>query len=309
MTDPAKPPTPRYRRITVRMWGDARFLELSRPQPNGQSLWLYLITGPHTGIVPGLFVAGEAALAEALGWSLPAFRKAFHEITSRGMARVDRTTRLVFLPRAMVHNPPASPNVVRAWCQALRQELPECPLRDEAEAVLEGFVNGLGKGFQEAFAEGRHAPLPKPYPIQDQDQHQHQHQESLPIPPRGELLGSASGSPSGGQERTDPAHAWLAVLNEAVGTSFKPTKSTLAPIRARLAEGHRLEEAELVVRDLMRRWKGTDQDQYLRPSTLFGPKFAGYLEAAKRATANGTGHGPRQVATAWSGVPAGEVKL
>ena len=44
------------------MWGDKSFRELSAPQPCGQALWIYLLTGPHTTPLPGLFMAGEAGL-------------------------------------------------------------------------------------------------------------------------------------------------------------------------------------------------------------------------------------------------------
>src|SRR6516162_7361559 len=57
----------RYRRVSTRMWGDEKFRRLSAPKPNGRSLWLLLVTGPQTSPVPGLFHAGQAALAEELG--------------------------------------------------------------------------------------------------------------------------------------------------------------------------------------------------------------------------------------------------
>jgi uncharacterized phage protein (TIGR02220 family) len=95
-----------------------------------------------------------------------------------------------------------------------------------------------------------------------------------------------------------------------VGSAFKPTPSTLRPIRARIAEGHTVAEAELIIRDRMRRWKGTAQDEYLRPATLFGEKFQGYLEAAQRGTASTNGHGDRRrITEAWAGQVAGEVRL
>ena len=42
----------RYRKIEVRMWGDEKFRMLSPLPPSGQSLWLFLLTGPHTGPIP-----------------------------------------------------------------------------------------------------------------------------------------------------------------------------------------------------------------------------------------------------------------
>ena len=49
----------RYRKVSTRLWADDRFRRLSGPAPNAQSLFVYLIAGPHTTSLPGLFVAGD----------------------------------------------------------------------------------------------------------------------------------------------------------------------------------------------------------------------------------------------------------
>jgi hypothetical protein len=91
----------RYRRVSTRMWGDEKFRRLSAPKPNGRSLWLLLVTGPQTSPVPGLFHAGQAALAEELGWPLPGFQKAWREIEQLEMAIADWTARVVWIPKAI----------------------------------------------------------------------------------------------------------------------------------------------------------------------------------------------------------------
>ncbi len=125
----------RHRKIDVGMWGDGKFRSLSKPRPNAQTLWIYLLTGPHTTAAPGLFSEGEAGLAEAIGWSLRAFRSAFFELEKREMVRADWSSRVVWIPRAVNYNPPESPNVVKAWRKAIA-EIPECELRDEAIRTL-----------------------------------------------------------------------------------------------------------------------------------------------------------------------------
>jgi len=105
----------RYRKVEVKTYGDEKFRKLSPIPPCGQGLWLYLITGPHTTSLPGLFRAGRAALAEELGWSQEAFDKAFAEVFEQGMVKADWDNRVVWIPNAIKHNPPASPNVVTHW--------------------------------------------------------------------------------------------------------------------------------------------------------------------------------------------------
>lgn len=135
------------------MWGDDRFQDLSKPQPNAQSLWQYLLTGPHKTVLPCAFIGGEAGLAEAIGWTLSGFRKAFKEVLDKGMVRVDWSKRLIFIPNALKHNHPENPNVVKAWRKAFN-ELPDCPLKVEIFAHIKAFLlKEFSEVFQKAFGE------------------------------------------------------------------------------------------------------------------------------------------------------------
>src|SRR5665213_3888932 len=109
----------RYRKIEVKMWGDAKFCKLSPMPPSGKALWIYLVTGPFTSVIPGLFSAGHAAMAETLGWPLDVFDHLLDEIQGLGMVEVDLQARVVWLPNAIKHNRPESLNVVKAWASAL----------------------------------------------------------------------------------------------------------------------------------------------------------------------------------------------
>jgi uncharacterized phage protein (TIGR02220 family) len=90
-----------------------------------------------------------------------------------------------------------------------------------------------------------------------------------------------------------PAGTWLDLLNREAQTRFKNTVSNLRPIQGRIREGHTIEEAERVVASKLRDWRGTDYAKYLRPVTIFGPKFDSYLQAARN------GHDPKRVNAAW----------
>jgi hypothetical protein len=201
----------RYRKIDVRMWGDSRFRKLSRPAPNGQTLWLYLLTGPQTGIIPGLYSAREGGIADALGWSLEGFRKAFREVSGEAMpkalAEADWEAGLVFLPQAIVHNPPQSPNVVRSW-SAEWDVLPECPLKLKAYRRLATYFGGLGEGFRKAFGEAIADPLANQEQEQEQEQdgerdarlHAHPRTQASPQTPQDTPSRSQS------REKTPPSH-------------------------------------------------------------------------------------------------------
>jgi len=163
------PPRLRYSCVTRRMWNDDKFRKLSAPPPNGQTLWLRLLTGPELGVIPGLFAAREGGLADALGWPLEGFREAMAEVMGHGigeaMAKADWEAGLVWVPNAVKHNPPASLNVVRGWGAAF-QELPDSPLKAEAYEALMAYLMARGEAWAKAWAMA----CPKPRAIQEQEQ-------------------------------------------------------------------------------------------------------------------------------------------
>ena len=72
----------------------------------------------------------------------------------------------------------------------------------------------------------------------------------------------------------------VSYLNEKAGTNFKATTAkTKSAINARLAEGFKVEEFKTVIDKKCKEWIGTEMQKYLRPETLFGTKFEGYLNA------------------------------
>ena len=70
-------------------------------------------------------------------------------------------------------------------------------------------------------------------------------------------------------------------LNEKSGRHFRETESSLAPINARLKEPDvDIAGVKLMIERQCARWKGTPQEEYLRPETLFGKqKFDSYYAA------------------------------
>lgn len=73
------------------------------------------------------------------------------------------------------------------------------------------------------------------------------------------------------------------ILNEAAGTKYRAsTQATRRHIKARWREGFRIDDFRAVIEHKVSEW-GSDPKmrQYLRPETLFGSKFEGYLQAAR----------------------------
>ncbi|MDY0388286.1 MAG: conserved phage C-terminal domain-containing protein [Candidatus Cloacimonadales bacterium] len=68
-------------------------------------------------------------------------------------------------------------------------------------------------------------------------------------------------------------------LNTVTGKQYRwDTPDTKAVIRARLNEGFTPDEFKRVIDIKSKQWLVNEQFKYLRPSTLFGSKFEGYLQ-------------------------------
>ncbi len=67
-------------------------------------------------------------------------------------------------------------------------------------------------------------------------------------------------------------------LNSKTGKNYRANvQKNKSLIKARWSEGYRLEEFKQVIDNMVKDWSGTKYAKYLRPETLFGTKFDGYL--------------------------------
>lgn len=183
--------------MSAEMYADSKFCDLSPMKPSGQTLWVYLLTGPFSTLIPGVVIGGEAGMSEALRWPLPAFRRCFSEVLAQRMAQADWKARVVFLPNGLRHNLPQSPSVVTGWRQAW-SEVPACELKHHAAVTIRTILGACkGQEYQRAFEEfalrrSTDAPSPQavpqpvtqavPQPDSHQDQDQDQDLPPIPLP-------------------------------------------------------------------------------------------------------------------------------
>jgi hypothetical protein len=150
----------RYSDVERRMWNDAWFRSLSPIAPCAQGLWIYLLTTPELGALPGLICMGEAAMAEHLKWPVDAFRVAFEEVAARGTVVADWDARLVVVFNAIGRRRPESTNVIRSW-RSQWFDVPECHLKHHYYQELQSFTKDWTESMQAAFAEA----IAKPFPL------------------------------------------------------------------------------------------------------------------------------------------------
>lgn len=85
---------------------------------------------------------------------------------------------------------------------------------------------------------------------------------------------------NGEQKAITNARVIIHFLNEQAGRSYRETPGTFKLIRARLAEvNDDVEGVKAMIVRQVKRWRGSDMEEYLRPETLFGKtKFSGYYD-------------------------------
>lgn len=75
----------------------------------------------------------------------------------------------------------------------------------------------------------------------------------------------------------------ISYLNAKAGTKYKATTAkTKSAINARLSDGFTVDDFKIVIDKKCAEWIGTEWEKFLRPETLFGTKFEGYLNARSR---------------------------
>jgi uncharacterized phage protein (TIGR02220 family) len=77
------------------------------------------------------------------------------------------------------------------------------------------------------------------------------------------------------------------ILNSVCETKFKPSsEKTKTLIKARFNEGFTVDDFKTVITKKAKEWIGTEMAKYLRPETLFGTKFEGYLNQSESKKAD-----------------------
>lgn len=81
-------------------------------------------------------------------------------------------------------------------------------------------------------------------------------------------------------------HEVIDYLNQKIGAKYKYTsKNTVTHIKARINEGFTVDDFKAVIDNKCSSWLGDSKwEKYLRPETLFGSKFEGYLNEKAKDT-------------------------
>lgn len=299
----------RYRTIDIRLLGDEKFRRLTPLQPSGQALFIYLLITPHSSSIPGLFRAGEAAMAEELRWDIESFRKCMAEIINLGIVHVDFDARVIHIPNALKYNKPRSVSVIKSWI-TYWDEIPECSLKLLAYENMKIVLEAMGTEFLKAFITSCKRPklldlkTRNPEKVLDiktsdsentlktdlQEQEQEQEQEkriSMSSCEQVDVDGLADVIANDVMQRSakpkpppalttqsrllkQQATEILEFLNYRANRQYRPVDTNLKLIIARLKSGATPLQCRQIIIRKHREWKDDHKMvEYLRPATLF----------------------------------------
>lgn len=149
-----------YRKIDIRIQNDLRIRSLSL---FGRTAWYDVFTSERLNTFGAMRVSLEGLSYDMviLKWEPKAFVKAIQESIEKDLIKFDPAM-LLWFPKFLKYNAPASNNVIKSWPNLL-DNLPPCSLKNEIISYLvgwlqlpttkyvstEGLIEGLKKGLTE----------------------------------------------------------------------------------------------------------------------------------------------------------------
>lgn len=232
-----------YRNISMDFWQDSKVVDDFTPED--RYMYLYCMTNPHTNLC-GCYEVSIKQIANETGYNSDSVERLLKRLDSaHNVLRYSAQTKELLILNWCRYNWSASDKLNK-------------PLLSEIRKVK----NDRFREYLAARYNERATVTAQYNPAEDERPNITRHEEEAEPKPKTEY-----------KEIID-------YLNQRAGTAFRPSsRATQSHINARLAEGFKVEDFKVVIDKMSTEWIGTEMQKYLRPETLFGPKFEGYLNA------------------------------
>lgn len=146
-----------FRKVSPRIWSDAKFLSLS---DDGKLALLFLLTHP-TLTSLGALRGNCPGLAVEIRWKAERLETAIQELTAAGIVDLDAGASFIALPNYLKHNPPENPNVIKSWGDQA-ERLPECSAKERLIERAQQHAKDRGQTFLKAFTDAFPEWFPEP---------------------------------------------------------------------------------------------------------------------------------------------------
>ena len=269
------------RMIDTNIWEDATVEELPTM---AKLLWVYVLTSPR-GNLAGCFELTMRRVSIDTGMDAGQARDAMRELCDAGLVSYSEATSEVLVRNWFKHNWSNSPKLLKPLAEAIHE------VKDNAfrAYLADAYEKRAGKeypyGIDTIPIEDDTVPIGSKAQVKytaDTLSIEHGYSPiSISISNTKEEPKGVRGSGEGGADPAvaEAAEEIVAYLNARIGTHYKPkSKGTLKHVSARLREGYTVDDFRTVIDKKCADWRNDPRmAPYLRPETLFGPKFEGYL--------------------------------
>ena len=137
-----------YRKVEMRIWGDAKFSALSE---GAKLLFLYLLTSPQSTSM-GLVAENDYTVSKRLGIPFPkGFQELFSELSEKALVEYSEDGGFFWIRNFLKHNAP-NDNQVKGWSEVVNQ-FPECPLLFDALDSIRSYCFSREQELGELFDE------------------------------------------------------------------------------------------------------------------------------------------------------------
>ena len=250
-----------YRTVQTNFWTDINVVDNFTPED--RYFYLYLMTNPHTNLA-GCYEISKKTIADETGYAKETVERLLDRMEkSHNVIRMSPTTKEILILRWFKYN----------WTQSplFRKALAEC-VNHVKDSEFREYLNSLYNGIDTV---------------------------SIPYTYRTDTSVTVyidNNIKSISDTNTDNKYSnnikdIIDYLNIKIGARYKySSEKTNKHIRARLDDGFTVEDFKTVIDKKCAEWVGTEWEKFLRPETLFGTKFEGYLNqmSASKKKSSGT---------------------
>jgi uncharacterized phage protein (TIGR02220 family) len=242
-----------YRNIQMSFWTDSKVVDNFTPED--RYFYLYLLTNPHTNLA-GCYEISFKQIADEIGYTKETIEKLLDRMESvHHILEYSKDTKEILLSNYYRYNWTISPRFLKA----LKREI-----ANVKEARFRAYLENLSENLDTVY-------IPYIYPMDTTVTVTDTDNTNLDI-------NNNNSNSSNKDNYINQRKEIIDYLNTVTDSAYRPnTKETKTHINARLNEGFTVEDFKKVIDNKYADWKGTEWEKFLRPSTLFGNKFDGYL--------------------------------
>lgn len=263
----------RYRNVQFDFWTDSKVMDCFTPED--RYFYLYLMTNPHTSLC-GCYEITTGQMALETGYQKEVINKLIVRFTeNHDVIRYDCKTRELLLLNWYKYNWHGSEKT-KIGIQKGIEEIKNEVFRKYLVNVYSGNTN-VSIGYTRDIPEKSICLV---YPLY----------VTFTFLSLGECIDTFTSDSNVNHENLNKIKEIVDYFNTVTGKKYKASsKSTQSHINARLNEGFTIDDFKRVIDIKNAEWKDNPKmAEYLRPETLFGTKFEGYLNqqpvAVKSAT-------------------------